>query len=113
MFRSIAMGRTRLSQIPSLDPIGARASIVISMLVDAVFIIIWAVISYLVSSLLNEIEINGLIDKFALKVLQWISTVSVLIPVACYTLIDVWRILVRTFVALTEAWEKRHEYRKI
>lgn len=111
MFSHIFMARKR--QVSSLDSIETRVSILLSMLADAVFVVFFIVITYALSLVLGRIEIDGFIDKLSLKILQWAFGIATIIPAICYTLIDMWRVIVRTWVTLVDIWERRREYRKV
>lgn len=59
----------------------------ISILVDGIYLSIWAVIQFLVNNLIIRMELSTK-DEFILPVFQWIFFVSTLIPVILFIVRD-------------------------
>ena len=87
--------------------------ILVSIVIDAVFVAIWALVTWSLNHLLALIEINSIIDSVTLDVFQWAFGVSTLVPIIAYTFVDAWRVLVRTYVSLLDIWERRNVYRRL
>ena len=100
-------------RVPSTDSLRTRLNILGSIVIDAVSIAIWASITWLLNHFLSFIEIDGYIDSMTLKVFQWVFGFSTLVPIVAYTSVDIWRVLVRTYVSLLDIWERRNVYRRL
>ena len=93
----------------SLITARSRANILLSILIDALFVAGWAAITWALDRFLGLVELNSAIDTWSLKIFQWTFGITTLTPIICYTIIDLLKIIVRTYTTCRNIWKKRDE----
>jgi len=71
-----------------------RGVVIATMLADVGFLTIWAGTTWFVNTyILAKLPLEEGVDQFTLQAFQWMFAVSTFIPVACYTLVDVYKVI--------------------
>lgn len=100
---------TKTQARPALITARNRGGILLSIVIDALFVAGWATVTALLNRFLELIELTDHLDIASLRIFQWAFSIATLIPIIGYTIIDLWKVVVRTYVTCRTIWEKRYE----
>lgn len=110
------MSQIELSDLSPDEPrklVQVRVGMMIGIVIDAIFLVGWVWVTWCLNIALENLELSNLLDTLSLRVIQVVLGVATIVPLGCYTVIDMWKLLVRTYMTLLIVWEKREDYRKV
>ncbi len=100
---------TKTQARPALITARNRAEILMSIVIDALFVAGWAAVTALLNKFLELIELTNHLDVVSLQIFQWVFSIATLIPIVGYTIIDLWKVVVRTYVTCRSIWKEKYE----
>ena len=71
-----------------------RGKHIICIVIDAVYLCLWALVQCLVKHIVDRLELSG-IDQWVLRTFQVIFAVSTLVPVIIYIYVDIRVMIIR------------------
>ena len=73
--------------------VSERVKVAVTMLADVAFLILWATSTCAVAKVLERLELSDTLDLASARAFQIIFSVSTLIPVLLYTIVDIVKVV--------------------
>ena len=70
-----------------------RAKAVATMMADSALLLAWAGSTWVISECLGKLNLSGDLDTATATAFQWIFSVSTLVPVLGYTIVDISKVV--------------------